>query len=286
MERAARERVLAVYLVTGKLGSGKTLVTVGKIRDAIKEGRRIATNLDLNLDALVGPQLAAKARVVRLPDKPDARSLELIGVGNESLDEGKNALLVLDELASFLNARSWNDPSRKGILEFLIHSRKLGWDCFLIAQHIDQIDSQIRTSLVEFLVVCRRLDRMSIPFIGRFLRWWTAGLVKARLPRLHIAVVRYGQEKDSPVTDSWKYRGRDLFDAYDTRQIFVNDPTQAPYSLWRPNPAHDYLKPKRRWVQRLLILPPDERVSAVRRLWGLDPPPWGGAPHAVRRTSP
>ncbi|EBN6690252.1 zonular occludens toxin, partial [Salmonella enterica] len=34
---------MPVYFVTGKLGSGKTLVAVGKIRDYLVAGRRVAT---------------------------------------------------------------------------------------------------------------------------------------------------------------------------------------------------------------------------------------------------
>ena len=43
---------MSVYCVTGKLGNGKTLVSVGRIRDALKKGLRVATNLDINLLAL------------------------------------------------------------------------------------------------------------------------------------------------------------------------------------------------------------------------------------------
>ncbi len=44
---------MAVNFLTGKLGSGKTLCVVGKIRDYLKQGRRVATNLDLNLTAML-----------------------------------------------------------------------------------------------------------------------------------------------------------------------------------------------------------------------------------------
>ena len=43
---------MAVYVVTGKLGNGKTLITVGRIRDALAQGCRVATNLDLDLVAM------------------------------------------------------------------------------------------------------------------------------------------------------------------------------------------------------------------------------------------
>ncbi|SEE79563.1 zonular occludens toxin domain-containing protein [Pseudomonas anguilliseptica] len=58
---------MAVYFVTGKLGSGKSLVAVGKIRDYLSEGRRVATNLDLWLDEMFTYH---DQPAIRLPDKP------------------------------------------------------------------------------------------------------------------------------------------------------------------------------------------------------------------------
>ncbi|WP_303314291.1 zonular occludens toxin domain-containing protein [Dickeya fangzhongdai] len=40
---------MAVYVVTGKLGSGKTLVAVGKIQEKLVSGCKVATNLDLRI---------------------------------------------------------------------------------------------------------------------------------------------------------------------------------------------------------------------------------------------
>jgi hypothetical protein len=65
---------MAVYFVTGKLGSGKTLITVGKIRDALQEGKKVATNLNIRLEHLVGRN-AKKCVLYRLPDKPIAEDM-------------------------------------------------------------------------------------------------------------------------------------------------------------------------------------------------------------------
>jgi len=59
---------MAVYFVTGKLGSGKTLCCVGKIRDYMQQGRRVATNLDLRLEGIMSDQ--QRQSVLRVPDKP------------------------------------------------------------------------------------------------------------------------------------------------------------------------------------------------------------------------
>ena len=43
---------MAVYAVTGKLGSGKSLVSVSRISDALIKNLKVATNLDINLKVL------------------------------------------------------------------------------------------------------------------------------------------------------------------------------------------------------------------------------------------
>lgn len=229
---------MAIYLVSGKLGSGKTLSAVGRIRDALLAGRRVATNLDLRLEHML-PPYAGRPRpakggggfrqpvnAIRLPDKPTVDHLEAIGCGNESMDEDQNGLIVLDELASWLNSRTFNDPTRKDVIDWLIHSRKKGWDVYFICQHIEQIDKQIRTALVEYLVTCRRLDRMKIPVVGKLINVLTGGLVSGNMPKLHLAVVRYGTTPDAIKADTWFYKGADLYKAYDTRQIFTDATAQ------------------------------------------------------------
>lgn len=77
---------MAVYIVQGKLGTGKTKYCVGKLREALAQGRRAATNLDLSIEHLMPAQ--NRATVVRVPDKPTAHDLAVMGHGNpDSYDE-------------------------------------------------------------------------------------------------------------------------------------------------------------------------------------------------------
>jgi len=267
---------VAIYLVSGKLGSGKTLACVGQIREAIFAGRRVATNLDLELAELVGPRNRT-ARVVRLPDKPCVDDLAILGSGNDSPDENQNGVLVLDELASWINARTFNDKARAPVLDWLIHSRKYGWDVFFVCQNIAQVDKQLRESLVEYLVVCRRLDRLKIPLIGGLIRGLTAGTCKGMLPKIHVAVVRYGVDQQAPIADRWVYRARDLYRAYDTRQVFSDRYDTGPYSLLPP--AYFDRSPSKSFFQRLLdqVFKPVSRpplkpkLPILQQLSGLDP---------------
>jgi hypothetical protein len=278
---------MAVYCVTGRLGAGKTLACVGRLRDALLQGRRVATNLDINIEFLL-PRQRRKVDIIRIPDKPVAEDLEAIGLGTPTPDEAFNGIIVLDELGSWLNSRGWSDKSRQPFIDWLIHSRKKGWDILLICQHINQIDKQIRESLVEYHVVCRRLDRMRIPFIGGLIRVLSFGLFTGNFPRMHFGIVRYGTGQDAPVSDRWAYLGNNLYPAYDTRQVFSANYDSGIYSYLSPwhlkgryvvEPWQQFLnwlaggstklKPRRFVPSRLaplMKLPIDVRIIAAQRL--------------------
>ena len=209
---------MAVYFLTGKLGSGKTLCAVGKIRDYLEQGRPVATNLDLNLDELLPKK--SKQYVTRLPDKPRLSDLEMLGKGCVDENETMYGAIVLDELGTWFNTRNWNDKSRLPLIDWFLHARKLHWDVFFIVQDIENVDKQLRNSLCEHLVVCKRTDRLTIPIIGPLIKF--IGFDKV-LPKIHVASVYYGDTESSIKVGRWWYRGKDLYKAYDTAQIFTDD---------------------------------------------------------------
>ena len=202
---------MTVYFVTGKLGSGKSLVSVGKIRDYLIAGRRVATNLDLYLDEMFTHN---KSPVVRLPDKPRIEDMLALGDGYESEnardnDESRYGLIVLDECGTWLNSREWNDKGRRALIDWFLHARKRRWDVIFLIQDLESCDGQIVRALCEHLVICRRMDRYK--------------LFKVGLPRFHVATVYYGSTANkSSFVERWVYRATDLYAAYDTRQCFVD----------------------------------------------------------------
>ena len=189
---------MAIYLVTGKLGSGKSLACVGRIRDALKQGRRVATNLDLNLERMLDSSVRAVS-CIRIPDKPTLQDLVDLGRGSEDRDKAKHGVIVLDELGAWLNTRSWGDKERQPVIDWLLHSRKLGWDVYFIIQHANMVDKQVREGLAEFLVTCRRTDRLRLPLISALSKM-VAG-VEVRPPQIHVGTVRYGLDPQALVVD-------------------------------------------------------------------------------------
>lgn len=220
---------MSSYIITGKLGSGKSLVTVGKMHEYLLQGRKVATNLDIDLSAFMSPQ--SKKSIIRMPDKPTHFDMVALGSGNDSKDEEKNGLLVLDELGTWFNSRAWQDKTRAPLIDWFLHARKHGWDTMLLVQGIDMIDGQLREGLAEHLVICRRLDRLKIPFIGGLMQ--TLGM-KGKLPKMHSAKVHYGDNENAMVADRWIYRGKQYYDAYDTKQVFSPTYPHGAYSLLSP----------------------------------------------------
>jgi len=277
---------VSVYINTGKLGSGKTLLAVSRIRKYLKEGRRVATNLNLNLEHLL-PATDKTARVLRIPDKPKVEDLDAVGLGSDvPFDESKFGLIVMDELGSWLNSREWADKGRQAVIDWFIHARKLRWDVILIVQNVSMIDKQIRDALAEYVVTCKRLDRVRVPVFGAIGRIVSFGAWDGRVGKVHLGVVVYtaGSSPNSPlVTDRWMYRGRDLYAAYDTEQRFTSAEMGA-YSYLTPwHLKGRYLPPQLSSWQRLLdaVAPVGRRqqatwaverkLPAVRRLMALPP---------------
>lgn len=235
---------MAVFIITGKLGGGKTLVSVQRIYDYLAKGRIVATNLDLRLHNLISP-FNRTARVIRVPDKPTVDDLHAIGCGNESYDEELNGLLVLDECGTWFNSRSWNDKQRQPVNDWFLHARKLGWDVLLIIQDVENLDSQARRSIAEHTVFCKRTDRLAIPGLSTLFKLLTG--YRLKLPKAHVARVVYGISPTDLLVDRWATRGVRLYQAYDTRQQFFTDYPYGAHSLLPPWHTHGRYMAARNW---------------------------------------
>ena len=217
-------------LLAGKRGAGKSLIAVSRMREYMWAGRMVATNLNIRVEHLVPAR--NRVRPYRLPDWPSADDMTMLPLGNPGLErrpdepypamrenyrfsEEENGLLVLDELATFLNSRDWQAKDRQALINWLLHSRKYGWDLLFISQHLGLVDKQVRDALFDLYATTRRLDKVQVPVIGRIAA--VVG-IKLRLPKWHVAHIRYGMQQGAPLSESIWVRGRDLYRAYDTTQ--------------------------------------------------------------------
>lgn len=234
------------YALTGKKGTGKSKHAVMLIRDRyLKNKRLVATNLDLNLEPMLGP--FSKSTYVRIPDKPKAFDLLAAGHGNpDSYDEDLNGALVLDEMGTWLNTRTFADKERAGVLDYFAHARKHGFDTWYIMQNVVQVDKQLRESFIEQTVRHTSFAKVKIPIVGSILGA-LFGDRAAFFPRFHTAVYRIGVNPQDLVTNRAMFTGKDIEPCYDTRQVFLES---------YPHGTHSVLSP---WhtTGRFLPQPPD-----------------------------
>lgn len=156
-----------IYVVTGHLGAGKTLMAVTMaVEEYIDKGRRVASNMVLHLDKACYKDNRTTA--IKLPGIPTVEHLDALGTGydmSQPYDESKFGLILLDEAGTWLNSRDWADKDRRGLFRWITHARKLGWDVALIVQDYEALDAQIRRSVTEVYIGCRRADRIKIPYL-------------------------------------------------------------------------------------------------------------------------
>jgi hypothetical protein len=269
---------MAVYIVKGELGSGKSLLSVSRMQKALEDGNRVATNMDLFLERLVGDR---KPRdVTRLPDHPKLEDFRALGRGHEGRKgiEKKFGLIVLDEAATFLNSREWageadadksdkqkQAKARSQLIAWLRHARKFRWHLILITQDVESLDAQVRRALSEHVVDCRRLDRYTVPFVS----WITKliGLGAVTMPQMHIGVVYY---KGKNKVETWALPFAQLIrDGYDTEQKILGDndgaavmldQRHAPY-MWRPRGLYNMLWRSFLWKWPRLFPPSRAQVA-------------------------
>ncbi|MEC4749806.1 zonular occludens toxin domain-containing protein [Methylomicrobium sp. Wu6] len=206
------------WIIQGVRGEGKSLCAVGKAKEYLSRGCPVATNLDLYLDKLLPKSNDTIA--YRLPDRPRASDFYALPPAFDPKYKGedKNGLIILDELALWMNSRKWKDGGRLEIIEWLLVSRKYHWDLILLCQDHEIIDNQLKTTCCDYLVQASRTDRKKIPFIAPLLDF--VGIDSFR-PKVHVYDVYYGLSAlDSPV-DRWTYEGSDLYAGYDTNQLFT-----------------------------------------------------------------
>lgn len=196
-----------IHIIQGALGDGKTLRAIQIAEWFITHKRRVATNINIRLERLCDPEYYP-SKVVRIPDKPSVHTLENLGKGSKV--RGEFGLLLLDELAIWMNSRDFNKPDRLAVIKFLIEARKRRWIVIFIAQKAQMIDKQAR-ELGATIHTCRSTKNIML------LKW---------LPRMHFVNVFNTLGTKAAGTEF--YRSKRLFNTYDTEQTFCDEFTGNP----------------------------------------------------------
>ena len=210
--------------IEGVKRSGKTKYAVDLINDYLKRGRKVATNLDLFLDKMP----VQNPHVIRLPDHPRSEDLHALGIGYPELeqddrnyDESKNGLVVIDELLTHLNSRSFKDKDRLAIVSWFVQMGKYGWDLVLIGQDFEGVDKQLRDTTIDQLVSVKSgVNYFGFGFINSVVQRVFSVL---HIPKFSVARFYDGKSK-SRKAHGYQFYIKDWTHAwYNTAQKFLPD---------------------------------------------------------------
>lgn len=143
-------------IVVGSMGDGKSYYAAEYMLKAIREGAVVHTNLDLKLEAW-DHEVEADDQIVQLPEDDMGSWQTLVRPGIE----GRENVVIIDEGALLFNAQDWNKNrgEKKGVFEFMVHSRHLGLDVVFLTQSAKNVDAQVRRMCTE-IVQCVKAERV------------------------------------------------------------------------------------------------------------------------------
>lgn len=162
-----------IYLYSGTPGSGKSTHAAQTILDAVRKGKYVLANFEVNLDVL-----GDKAELfTHVPNyKLTVKYLQDYSKGKfqgKRIVEGA-ILLVVDEAQLLFSPMAWQSTYAQGWLGFFTQHRKYGFDIVLITQIDRMLNRQIR-GLIEYEYIHRKVRNLGgfwgvvlSLFIGRF----------------------------------------------------------------------------------------------------------------------
>lgn len=148
-----------VYGIYGHLGGGKSLTAVELSVNFLKFGWTVNSNIEIyNLPK------SCKGQFNYIPDFETIDFWKLpTGAPRGSSDTFKS-VVVIDEAAEFFDQYSGQSVNAKRFLSWLRHSSKRGQFVFLIVQHPDFINANLR-KLIHKWIVCDDMEQLRLPII-------------------------------------------------------------------------------------------------------------------------
>lgn len=144
-----------ISLYSGTPGSGKSLHCAYDIYWALRFGKLVIANFDINVSKIKN----CKGKFIYIPNH-ELTVDKLISISREHFSGKKikenQIYLFIDEAQMIFNARDWQKKDRNDWLYFFTHHRKYGFYIVLSAQFDRMLDRQIRC-LLEYEYVHRKV---------------------------------------------------------------------------------------------------------------------------------
>ena len=159
------KRTANVIGIYGHLGGGKTLTAVDLSLGFLKLGWSVTTNINIFIDK------AHQCQYSYIEDIFDVDPWTFpVGAPRGSNDPFRS-VIVIDEVAEFFDQYSYSSPLAKRFLSWLRHSSKRGQFVFLIVQHPDFLNGNLR-KLVHKWIICDDMEQFRLPVLKIKIPFW------------------------------------------------------------------------------------------------------------------
>lgn len=222
-----------IYFYTGKPGNGKSLHMAQEIDTALRSGKNVIANFEINENSYA--KCKHKDKLGKFVYEPNYFWLNnaykgerlthysyLDGLYNFALQFHKRntrgqikehqTLLCIDECQELFNTRTWNRKDRLEWASFFRQHRKYGYDVILVSQDDKVVDKQIR-SILEYEIEHRCVNNYKA--MGRVLGTLCGG-------KLFVAITKWYSKKgkDGHIKSKF-FRGKKrYYEFYDSYAIF------------------------------------------------------------------
>jgi hypothetical protein len=169
---------MALRFITGILGHGKSLYGARIIGRGLNSGRVVATNVKLqdgwqylvlkhNPFYLAGGSRYKREAVREVSTRYffEPNFAKLLGARIKGYGEGRG-IRLFDEAHNRLNSRDFKEHDQNLMLRRLSLGRKRGWEDYIISQHKQNVDKQIRRIAHSEIQVVDFQKLLTIPVIG------------------------------------------------------------------------------------------------------------------------
>lgn len=217
-----------VTVVSGKLGSGKTLDCVRMVRDHLENGGCVRTNISLDyrqIGKAVGRKLSPK-QIGPLTSDDDPTT---IPTGDKRGHGKRRTIVLLDEALNWFQSEgaSTKDDRKRKWSEWLRQSDKLGQDVYFIAQNFERSAKWIR----ELAQVNRNIIALKSVRLFTFVPlWWLFPPMR----KSYLAVSWDCQTKQQIGFEFHRYKAS-IWKLYDTSETYGFKAVGSAYddlSLW------------------------------------------------------
>lgn len=206
--------------VEGKPGAGKSFFATKTILAALKEGKKVFTNMDNilvrsyawkvekeTLGKVTKEQVLDNFRVLRTQDLKHFHKIPK--------KELMNSTIVLDEVMLDFFARDWQKTG-KDLIFFFTQHRKYRCDFWYLTQSISKVDGVLR-EMTQYFVRMRNTEFFKLMFI--------------KLPKRFVATWFYEDNETIVKTEVLKPTN-EIFSYYDSWRIFENTVVPSETNLW------------------------------------------------------